>query len=385
MRLNKRAIFLIITIVTSTVSMRTVNNMFVTTLPLFGKYILNFSSAEVGILSSISFITTLFSTSMLNPRLNARVRRISYITSSFLIMLVLLMVYYSDFLTVWIFSVLAGFLYGLITPNIITSASLVDDRELAERLLAIYSLSLSMSLVLGPLLETYLLNYYDYRSIFLLFIPLAAPLFIFSFATKFPDEGNERFSFREINRKVLFAAVINVMIYNIPFSIITVYASIYTMEVLHVSRWLSYFVYVPFFMVSFFTRLVMAIRPIRDLRFTITSSSILTAIGILLLSFPVNIYFVFISMSLLGIPHGTIFPISTIMISRGTDVRERNSVNSYFLAFGNILMIIFPPLYGFLFTYFGYSVMISTLVIPVIISYTLLRTRYFGEKFMHSR
>ncbi|MGC9204111.1 MAG: MFS transporter [Thermoplasmata archaeon] len=385
MRFNRKATFLIITIVASTVSMRTVNNMFVTTLPLFGKYILNFSSAEVGFLSSMAFITTLISTSMINPRLNSRVRRITYITSSLLIMLVLLMVYYSNFLTVWIFSVLAGFLYGLITPNIITSASLVDDRKLAERLLAIYSLSLSMSLVLGPVLETYLLRYYDYRSIFLLFIPLAAPLFIFSFSTRFPEEENERFSFRDINRKVLFAAVINVMIYNIPFSIITVYASIYTMETLHVSRWLSYFVYVPFFTVSFFTRLAMAIRPIDDLRFTITLSAFLTAIGILMLSFPINIYFVFVSMALLGIPHGTIFPISIIMISRGTDLRERNSVNSYFIASGNILMIVFPPFYGLLFTYFGYGVMIATLVIPVVIFYILLRKWYYGEKFMHSR
>ncbi|MGC8995139.1 MAG: MFS transporter [Thermoplasmata archaeon] len=382
---NKRFIWFTIVIVSSTVSMRIVNNMIVTTIPLFSKYELNFYNDEIGILTSLTFLMTLISTSLINPRMNARLRKIIYILSSFLIILILLMIFYSNGITIWIFSLIAGFSYGLITPNIITSASMVDDKLLAERLLAIYSLSLSLSLVLGPYLETYLLNFYNYRYIFLLFTPLAIPLFIFSFYSNFPEEKNEKYRLNEINKNSLFSAVINVMIYNIPFSIITVYASIYVIEIFHLSRSISYSVFIPFFTVSFFTRLYMAIKPFKNLRIAISISTFLTVIGIIFLSFPFNIYTIFISMALLGIPHGTMYPISTIIISRSTKIEERNSINSYFVSFGNLIMVIVPPLYGYLFNYFGYKLMIATLIIPVIIFYLILYMKYFNESYMLNR
>ena len=226
--MKNNIILLALFIAIATVSMRAVNNMIVTTIPLFGKYLLGFSNGEIGILTSLSFIFTFISTSMINPRLRSNVRKLSFISASFLIILLLILFFYSNFITIWFFSVLAGFSYGLITPNIITSASLIDERKLAERILAIYSLSLSLSLILGPSLETFLLNYFNYRYIFILFVPVALPLFIISFKLKFPNEKREKFSFKEINKKALFASVLNVTIYNIPFSIITVFAAIYS-------------------------------------------------------------------------------------------------------------------------------------------------------------
>ncbi|MGC9122570.1 MAG: hypothetical protein ACP5IB_00620 [Thermoplasmata archaeon] len=114
---NKRFIWFTIVIVSSTVSMRIVNNMIVTTIPLFSKYELNFYNDEIGILTSLTFLMTLISTSLINPRMNARLRKIMYILSSFLIILILLMIFYSNGITIWIFSLIAGFSYGLITPK----------------------------------------------------------------------------------------------------------------------------------------------------------------------------------------------------------------------------------------------------------------------------
>ncbi|MGC8609808.1 MAG: hypothetical protein ACP5LM_00450 [Thermoplasmata archaeon] len=69
---NKRFIWFTIVIVSSTVSMRIVNNMIVTTIPLFSKYELNFYNDEIGILTSLTFLMTLISTSLINPRMNAK-------------------------------------------------------------------------------------------------------------------------------------------------------------------------------------------------------------------------------------------------------------------------------------------------------------------------
>ncbi len=380
--MKNNIILLALFIAIATVSMRAVNNMIVTTIPLFGKYLLGFSNGEIGILTSLSFIFTFISTSMINPRLRSNVRKLSFISASFLIILLLILFFYSNFITIWFFSVLAGFSYGLITPNIITSASLIDERKLAERILAIYSLSLSLSLILGPSLETFLLNYFNYRYIFILFVPVALPLFIISFKLKFPNEKREKFSFKEINKKALFASVLNVTIYNIPFSIITVFAAIYSIDVYHVSSTLAYSIYIPFFTVSFLTRLFMAIRPFRDLRTPITISALLTASGVMLLAYPLNFFAVIIAMALLGIPHGSIFPMSTIIISRGTDVSERNAVNSYFVAFGNIIVILVPPIFGFLVQYLGYRILIASLAIPVLLFFFLIYRKYFKESFM---
>lgn len=380
--MKNRIVWLVLSIVVATVSMRAVNNMVVTTVPLLARYELGFSNGEIGVLTSLTFTSTFVATSFVNPRLKSNLRKISFIFSSFLIILLLILFFYSNFITIWIFSVIAGFTYGLITPNIITSASLMDERKLAERILAIYSLSLSLSLVLGPMLETFLLNYFSYRYIFILFVPVAVPLFIISFRIKFPQGEKEKFSFREINKKVLFASVLNVTIYNIPFSIITIFAAIYSIDVYHVSSTLAYSIYVPFFTFSFLTRLYMAIRPFGDLRRPISISAFLTALGVILLAYPSNFYAVVLSMSLLGIPHGAIFPMSTIIISRGTDVGERNAVNSYFIAFGNIIVIVVPPLFGFLVQYLGFSIMIASLVIPVILFFMLIYKNYFNENFM---
>ena len=126
----------------------------------------------------------------------------------------------------------------------------------------------------------------------------------------------------------------------------------------------------------------LAIRPFRDLRTPITISALLTASGVMLLAYPLNFFAVIIAMALLGIPHGSIFPMSTIIISRGTDVSERNAVNSYFVAFGNIIVILVPPIFGFLVQYLGYRILIASLAIPVLLFFFLIYRKYFKESFM---
>ena len=378
-----RYVGLALIIAFTTISMRSVNNMISTTIPLFSKYELNFSSSEIGLLTSLSFLSTFVATTFINPRLRKDARKLIFILSSFCIIIILVLFYYSNTFTIWIFSIFAGFSYGFITPNIITSSSLFEEKDIAERILAIYSVSLSLSLIIGPSFETYLLNYFDYRHIFLLFIPIAIPLFLLSFFIRFPEVKRESYNFKEINKRVLFASILNLLIYNIPFSILTVFAAIYSIEVYHVPGTIAYSIYIPFLVVSFLTRSYMAYKPFKNLKKPITISTIFTALGIIILALPLNFYAVIVAMILLGIPHGAIYPMSTIMISRGTDIKERNAVNSYFVAFGNIIAIVVPPLFGYLLSYFGFRILIASLSIPVVFFYILFRKRYFNEKFLY--
>ncbi len=87
--------------------------------------------------------------------------------------IILPLFYLATPLSLWILSAVAGgVVMGNIMPNIITSAGgMLPDRKARERLLSIYTLSLSVSLVVGPAIESAILQHFSVRSSFLFFAP----------------------------------------------------------------------------------------------------------------------------------------------------------------------------------------------------------------------
>ncbi|WP_243671426.1 MFS transporter [Vulcanisaeta sp. JCM 16161] len=171
---------------------------------------------------------------------------------------------------------------------------------------------------------------------------------------------------RILRNKGLISALLANSTYSIPFVVFTAFIAIYAQSVYHVSRYLAYFSFVPFFLTSFLTRLYLTIYVPRSLFRPMLISIMLTMIGITLLYLSPN-YVVFLaSMSILGIPHGSTYPLSTLMISRGTRIEERNAANSYFAAFQGILGIIVPALFGISADMVGIRLSMALLLIPVI-------------------
>ncbi|MBB5253624.1 MFS transporter [Sulfurisphaera ohwakuensis] len=369
-----------IILVLMTVSARSVNNMVTTTVPLLGKYVLSLPDSIVGLLSTVMFAFTFLSTSYLNPRLNAQLRRKVFIASNVIIALSLILFSYSNVITIWIISALAGLVFGFIMPNLVTAASLTKDRRSAERLLSLYSTSLSLSLIIGPALESYLLTMFNYRQIFLWFLPLAILGTIISFNIKFPDVKREESGISVLKNKGLIASILSITTYNVPFAAFTTFLAILAKERFDLSNFEAYSVFLPFYIISFLTRLSMTIRPFRDLRMPLLVSILITIAGLIGILYAPSYSLFLVVIALLGIPHGSIFPMSTIMISRATRIEERNAVNSYFLAYNNILFLLVPAIVGFIAIFIGLTLAITLLVIPVVLSSILFFKMFWNDE-----
>lgn len=372
------AIFLVLI----TVSDRATNNMVTTTVPLLGKYVLHFSNTLVGLLSTVIFAFNFVATSYINPSLNAITRKRVFIISNGFIVLSLLLYYYSNVFTIWIISALAGLIFGLVMPNLITAASLANDQKSAERLLALYSTSLSLSLIIGPALETYLLTRVGYREIFLWFIPLAMVAFILSTKLKFPEVKRESKGISALKNKGFISSILSITTYNVPFAAFTTFLAILAKERFNVPDFEAYSVFLPFFTISFLTRLSMTIRPFSDLRMPLAISIGITIAGLLGILYAPSYTAFLLVIALLGIPHGSIFPMSTIMISRATTIAERNAVNSYFLAYNNVLFLAVPAIVGFVSTYLGLSLTMTLLVLPVLVTAITFFKMFWRDKIL---
>ncbi len=382
-RINREITHYAIIIFLITFAARATNNMIgTTTPPLLAKYDLLFPNYLVGFLASVVTAVNLASIVFINARLPGSTRRLLFIASNALIVALLPMYFLANSLSIWVISILTGFAYGLIMPNILTSASIVGDQFTAERILVLYTLALSTSLVAGPLFETYVLTRLGYRYVFLLFIPLAILSLALSFKVRFPPDPKET---RRVvntgrilrNRGGLISALLANSTYSIPFVVFTAFVAIYAQSVYHVSKYLAYFSFVPFFLTSFLTRLYLTIHVPSSLFRPMLISIVLTMTGITLLYLSPNYVVFTISMSILGIPHGSTYPLSTLMISRGgTSIEERNAANSYFAAFQGVLGIIVPALFGISADLIGIRLSMALLLIPVI-TIAIAFTRFY--------
>jgi len=374
-----------IILVLMTVSVRSVNNMVTTTVPLLGKYVLSLPDSIVGLLSTVMFAFTFISTSYINPTLMSSNRKKAFVISNVIIAISLVLFSYSNVITIWIISSVAGLAFGLIMPNLITSASLAKDRRSAERLLSLYSTSLSLSLIIGPALETYLLTMFGYREIFLWFLPLAVIAIALSFNVKFPDVKKEVSGVSALKNKGFIASILSITTYNVPFAAFTTFLAILAKERFDLSDFQAYSVFLPFYILSFLTRLSMTLRPINNLSKPLLISILITVIGLLGILYAPSYLMFLIVIALLGIPHGSIFPMSTIMISRATKVEERNAVNSYFMAYNNILFLIVPAIVGFVAIFIGLTLAITLLVVPVTISAFMFFRKYLENEIVKGK
>ncbi|WP_298275370.1 MFS transporter [Ferroplasma sp.] len=372
---NISFIYLAITVIIMTFSMRATNNMIITTVPLLAKIDLGFSRFLVGIISAVIYLFTFTVTFYINPRLNSTIRRKLFIGANVAILVALVGYYFADGITVWIISALAGLAYGIMMPNLITSSSLLKDQRERERLISLYSVGLSLSLILGPTIEDYTLTFVSYRDVFLFFIPVVVAGLIVSTMIKFPNTKNETRT-NVMKNDGLRASILTITTYNVPFAALSIFLTLYAISKFHVSGAVAYSPYIYFFSVSFLTRIALTVHPLKHIKIPLVISIIIT--GFALTMFPLISTFTdfLLLMMLLGIPHGSIFPMSTIMIARGTTVEQRSAANSYFMAYNNILFMIIPLVFGYIVGFIGYDYSFFILIIPVIASAIYLFKRY---------
>ena len=372
---NISFIYLAITVIIMTFSMRATNNMIITTVPLIAKIDLGFSSFLVGIISAIIYLFTFTVTFYINPRLNSSLRRKLFIGANIAILVALVGYYFANGITIWLISAFAGLAYGIMMPNLITSSSLLRDQKERERLISLYSVGLSLSLILGPSIEDYVLTFVTYRNVFLVFIPVVIAGIIVSTMIKFPETKNET-RVNVMKNDGLRASIFTVTTYNIPFAALSIFLTLYAITRFHVSGAVAYSPYIYFFSVSFLTRIAITIHPLKHIKIPLIISIIITGFALSMFPFLSTFTEFILLMMLLGIPHGSIFPMSTIMIARGTTVEQRSAANSYFMAYNNVLFMVIPLVFGYILGFIGYDYSFFILIIPVIASAIYLFKKY---------
>ena len=144
MKSSKSYIVMLTVIVSMAFAVRSSNNMFSTTVPLLAMYYFHFSDLLVGLLMAVGSGATFVMSAVINSRLRSHSRRVMFLASSFTYMAVYPLFYVSDYILIWPLVFVVGFILGSLMPNIVTSASLLEDKTQRERLLSVYALTLSL-------------------------------------------------------------------------------------------------------------------------------------------------------------------------------------------------------------------------------------------------
>ncbi|BAB66943.1 MFS transporter [Sulfurisphaera tokodaii str. 7] len=363
-------------IIPLTIAIRASNNMLMTTIPLVTKYIFNFSESEIGIISALTSLFTFIGSGVINSRLKRDMRKKVFRASGIVYAILLPIFYFASPITIWVLSALAGIVLGILMPNIITYAGLLKDRRQRERVLSIYTLALSASLVIGPAIESWILNYFSLLEVFLFFAPFSILSGIMSFFVDFPEERNDGKKTKVFENPGFITAVINILTYNIVFSILLAFAGIYAKSTFNISYSSVTLIFSAFFLTSFLSRLYLSIRPAERLWYYMSFAISITTLGLVFISvLPSNLVLFTVALLLLGIPHGITYPLSIISISRTFLPEERNEANSIFFAIMMLIGIVTPTISGFVIEIIGFRTTL-TFIIPIILSLLVLLRRY---------
>ncbi|BDC18601.1 MFS transporter [Acidianus sp. HS-5] len=367
--MNRRILIYAVIIVIITFSLRASNNMLVTTLPLIAKYYFHFSSVLIGVISSLALLSAFIASGLVNSRLTSPLRREAFIISSIAYAVIFPFFYFSNSYNVWILTSVVGFSLGMVMPNIITSAGLFQDQKTRERMLSLYTLALSTSLILGPLIESAILLRFNLFQAFLFFSIFAGLVALSSFTVKFPNEDSEkRIKVNTWNNHGFRLSIFLNLMYALPFGTLTTFGGIYAVDSFHASYSLATALFGMFFATSFLGRLMMTIFPPRDLGLPIWISASLTIVGLAMVFLSNSLIFYIIALIVLGIPHGLTYPTSLIALTRSFSENERNIANSYFSATMTAFTSFVPIIISSLVSYVGIRYSFA-LLIPVSLAF----------------
>lgn len=274
---------------------------------------------------------------------------------------------FSGVTSIWLYVLLVSFSAGIIMPNMLTSAGDYEDRKTRERMLGIYTLALSASLILGPAIEALALEYFPLKYAFLLFVPISLMALMLSPLMKFPKSKTEESKdIKVLSNPGFKVAVYSILTYNAPFSMIVFFSGIFAGQVLKLPYDTIMLLFSLLFAISFISRALLSyIVPSRLWRY-IKFSMFMTILGLSIIFISRDVMVYVIGIIVLGVPHGLTYPLSISSIGRSFDINKRNKANSYFFAVIMLINIGVPTLAGGLIQSIGFR-NVMALIVPVII------------------
>jgi predicted MFS family arabinose efflux permease len=351
-------------IAATSASIRALDNMITTTVPLLGEYVFGLGTLYGGVEVAVYSGSELLGNFVVNRRLPVEARRKVLRGCSAGIAVICLLFAVSGSETAIILVVLAGTSTAIVAQNVVVSASSTPDRRRGERNLTIYAVGLSVGLVTGPVVESFLLTM-GYSTVFVGFSVLGGVVFALSWRVKFPEVKEEvrrpgPKAWRGLNTAFLTASV-----FSIPLAAFTL-LPIYTSESFHVPAAVAYSAFVPMYVVSLVVRLYMAARPLARLRLPILVNMLITVTVLAAMHFAPYFVVLLSLMAILGIPHGMAFTIALILVARTSEPEERKSANSYLSVYQGVLGMVVPVAIGYLSDLIGIHLSFLLLLIPAV-------------------
>jgi len=347
-----------------TFSVRSSNNVLQTTLPLLSKYNFLYSEFQVGILIALMALSGLIAM-LINSRLHSDLRRYSFILANVVYTIAFLLFAFSGSISIVVYAVVSGFSYGLIFPNIMTAAGISEDRRARERMLAIYSLTLAISLIGGPALESLILRYYPLNYVFILFLPIVMLSTVISPFLKFPEENRSGKRPTMWDKPGFKLAIYTFIVYSFPTALIISFGGIFAVDQFNASYSLVAILSALFFASSFLTRIAFSTLNIKKLWPYVLALMIISLAGLAMIFASINLVVYSIGLVVLGVPHGLGMPIATYSIGRSFPASERNTANSYFTSTMMSTNIIIPLFGGIALEFMGLRLLMLCLI-PVV-------------------
>ncbi len=369
---------------------RSAQNMALTTLALIVKDDLGYGAGTIGVISALSGIVLVLCTVFISARLRTSQleRAVSISLIALAIALIVIGLSRSVYVTAFA-TLLLGVAGGLGMPSLAGSVQVTAHKTHVnpQRILALYTVVLSVSLALGPLLEAGLLDvtHQNVRWPFLAFatLPLLALVVMRlrsretrSLATQ--DDSSTTDStiitgtqprVRLLGSPEFMKALLAQLMYSVPFVALTVFGAEVARVTDGATAAQAQLAFTIFFIFSLSCRALVAWQsPITRKGTAYGLSGVLTIVGLALIAGGHSFVFFLIGMIILGLPHGAIFPLALSALSSSLPAEQLPSANAVLMGSGNVISIAAPPILGIIATDTTYRFMMTTVLVPVVIT-----------------
>ncbi|MHB1500997.1 MAG: MFS transporter [Candidatus Dormibacteria bacterium] len=383
---------------------RATQNMALTTFSLLAHDLLGLGSPAIGGLAAIAAIVTVAVNLGVASRVPPERSRLAA-AGGIVVMLPALMLLGAarNTLELGLGAVLMGVGGGVVFPALTTAIGRVEAGA-RERALALFTLTLSGSLAVGPLLESGVLGatHQDVRSPFFAFLILPGlGVCALGLSHWFQSGRGERqipvdhaqaldqgvdlaagvISGAPVSRWRTVArlggapvanpgwraAVTAQLLYSVPFAAITVFGAVLARTAFGVTPEQVQIGFSCFFVTSLAARALIVWRaPIVHKLPVLLGSGIITVVGLLLLATGQGFAMLLVAMGILGLPHGLTFPIVLAQVAESAAPEGLAAANAALLAVSNSSSIVVPAVLGLLIPMTGYRGMALLLLLPVL-------------------
>ncbi len=379
----------IVLVLVLTFLQRATNNMQQTMLPLLAHYTLHLAAHTVGLLATVFTAAMIGATTLIAARIpTAAIERAVLLSTLALLLTLPLygMVHTAGQLAILVAA--GGAASGVIFPFLLTLASASAPPAVRERAVALYALTLSLSLVGGPLLQGLLLDltHNNLGAVYRVFtVALAGSLVVLwrlertrrgglpvvgrpsrqEHAAAVPVRVRLR---RLAGRPAYRLGFVGNLTYVVPFAALIAFGGVFAHEVYGASYERIQLLFAAFFLTSFLARLAVVLTaPIRRKGVVFGVAVLLTLGGLVLLGAGHALPLFVLGCLVLGIPHGLTYPLSAALIADGVAPDEVGFANVVFSAASNIVGFLVPPAVGLLAGRWGYPTTFLALAAPVAI------------------